>query len=312
MELIYTGDVLEVLANFEDESVDTVVTSPPYWSQRDYGVEGQIGLESDPFTYVDRLAEVFEEVRRVLTLTGSLWLNMGDTFCSTAPGTKGDKLHARGILSGVSETVAQSRVKVRPSTPQGMKPKDLVGLPWMMAFALRDLGWYLRMDVIWQKPNILPESVKDRPTKAHEYLFLLTKSPKYYYNGDAIREPAEWARWGNQTTKKKDETGKSHGSQIPDRTKEEIAAKFGGTRNARSVWSIPTKPFKGSHFATMPPALAERCLKATGKPGGLVLDPFMGSGTTLVVAKQLGLDAVGIELNPDYVEIAQKRLEEGK
>lgn len=270
-ELIYAGDTRQVLKNIGDEMIDTVVTSPPYFNLRDYGVEGQIGLEPSPNEYIEELKNVFSDVRRVLVPHGSLWLNVGDSYSPN---------------------------------------KNLMGIPWRLAFALQDDGWWLRSDVIWHKTNALPSSVKDRPTTSHEYLFLLTKQPKYYFDADAIREPAEWARWGKQTTTKKDATGLSHGSSgaFPDRTKEEIQAKFGKTRNCRSVWSIPTKPFKGAHFATMPPALVERCLKATAPKGGTVLDPFMGAGTTLVVAKQMGLDAVGIELNSEYVAITEDRL----
>ena len=260
--MIFEGDALAVLRRLPSQSVQCLVTSPPYWGLRDYACPNQIGLEPTLPQYVARLQSVFAEARRVLRNDGVFWLNIGDGYTSgnrrwRAP----DKKNQARAMS------------VRPDTPEGLKPKDLLGIPWRLAFALQDDGWYLRADVIWHKPNVQPESVKDRPTRAHEYLFLFSKSERYYYDRDAIME----------------ENGH-------------------GRRNRRSVWDINTQGFPGSHFATFPPALVSPCVLSSTRPGDFVLDPFFGSGTAGVVAQELGRRYLGIELHREYVEMAAERL----
>jgi DNA modification methylase len=257
---IIEGDCLATLRTLPDGAAQCCVTSPPYYGLRDYGVEGQIGLEDSPDAYVARLVDVFREVRRVLRDDGTLWLNMGDSYAAGGNGG-GNK----------NNTNAGSLTVGRKVAPAGYKPKDLLGIPWMVAFALRADGWYLRKDIIWHKPNPMPESVRDRPTTAHEHVFLLTKRAAYFYDADSIRE-------------------------------EPIGA------NARDVWTIATQPYSGAHFATMPPALAERCIKAGSKPGDTIVDPFGGAGTTGLVADRLGRNALLIELNPTYAAMARERI----
>jgi len=265
---IITGDALTVLKQLPEETVQTCVTSPPYWGLRDYGIPDQIGTEMDVCEYLDKLVKVFREVKRVLKPDGTFWLNMGDGYTSggrtyRAPDKKTDNDH---VVRGLP---------FRPPTPAGLKPKDLLGLPWRLAFLLQEDGWYLRADIIWFKPNILPESVKDRPTIAHEYIFLLTKNERYYYDYQAILEPA-------------------------------VSGK--GYRNKRSVWAVNTEPYPEAHFATFPPSLVLPCILAGSKPDDLVLDPFLGSGTTGLVALQKKRNFIGIELNPEYCALAEKRL----
>lgn len=261
---IIVGDALEELTKFERESFQTCVTSPPYWGLRDYNVSEQIGAEETLDEYIDRLVAVFRQVRRVLAEDGTLWLNIGDSYTSgNRTWRASDKKNAARAMS------------YRPPTPTGLKPKDLIGIPWRVVFALQADGWYLRSDIIWHKPNCQPESVKDRPTQAHEYLFLLSKSKKYYYDYEAIKEPA--------VTKRK-------------------------KRNRRSVWSINTEGFNGAHFAVFPPALVKPCILAGSKPGSCVLDPFFGSGTVGEVSLETGRRCIGIELKPEYAEIARRRL----
>jgi site-specific DNA-methyltransferase (adenine-specific) len=267
---IINGDALQSLQAMPEASVDCCVTSPPYWGQRDYGHEGQVGLEPSPEAYVAGIVAVFREVRRVLKPEGTLWLNLGDSY---ATGTTAPRKQSTNPGVGSNRPEAQNSVP-RCGTPKGMKTKDLIGIPWMVAFALRSDGWYLRQDIIWQKPNTTPESVTDRCTKAHEYLFLMAKSPRYQFDGVAIREDAV------------------------DGTK----------RNRRDVWSIPTKGFPGAHFAVMPEALVEPCILAGCPKGGTVLDPFTGSGTVGVVAMKNGRNFLGIELNPEYCEMAGNRI----
>ena len=267
---ILMGDCLEQLPKIDPGSVQTCVTSPPYWGLRDYGSEEQLGLERTPDEYVGRMVEVFRQVGRALRDDGTLWLNLGDSYSGAG---LGGGIDSQGINDSQKRAASAKRSGVRPIGP-GLKPKDLVGIPWRVAFALQADGWWIRSDIIWHKPNPMPESVTDRPTKSHEYLFLLTKSARYRYDADAIREPF---------------------------------ADLGG-RNKRSVWSIASSPYSGAHFATMPPALVEPCIKAGSSPGDLVLDPFSGAGTVGLVANRLGRSYVGIEINPDYAAMSTDRI----
>jgi site-specific DNA-methyltransferase (cytosine-N4-specific) len=261
--VIIEGDSLRALHSLPSNSVQSIITSPPYWGLRDYDVPGQIGLESSLPQFINRLIAVFGEARRVLRDDGVLWLNIGDGY------TSGN----RGYRAADKKNPARA-MSIRPNTPDGLKSKDLQGIPWRLAFALQDDGWFLRSEVIWHKPNAAPESVKDRPTRAHEHLFMLTKSERYYYDYEASQELGLGGR----------------------------------RRNIRSVWSINTQPFPSAHFATFPPALVEPCLLTTSRPGDFVLDPFFGSGTVGLVSARYGRKYVGIELNPDYVRIATDRL----
>jgi len=370
---IYCGDALTALKTFPDECVDCIVTSPPYWGLRDYGVEGQIGLEKTPEEYIEKLVVIFREVRRVLKKTGTLWLNMGDSYGQNYRwGKERNKWHSQKRSKGEEVFMGTKPLSTN------LKPKNLLGIPWMVAFALRDDGWYLRSDIIWAKVNPMPESVRDRPTKAHEYIFLMSKSEKYFYDADAIKEPATMNRWGGNIYKP---AGK--GNQFNVRGLGRERSVFGsGFRNKRSVWLIPTEPFSEAHFATFPKALVEPCIKAgTSEKGNcpkcgapwerivkdaewsaelkrrvgswhdhsndlgagmsqkkkkefisvsaerytigwrptcscgieetvpaIVLDPFIGSGTVGLVAKSLGRNYIGIELNPKYVEMAERRI----
>jgi DNA modification methylase len=409
---LHHGDALEVLRGMESESVHCCVTSPPFYGLRDYNVDGQIGLEATPEQWVQHLVEVFREVRRVLRADGTLWLEVGDSYAA-----------AQGLTSRGEPRLAKSRIideaepwradggdgggatrKLKATPAWGVKPKDLIGAPWLLAFALRADGWYLRSDIVWSRPNPMPESVTDRPTKAHSYLFLLAKSPRYYWDQEALREPAEWARWGDQTVPKHEGTNTKTGWMQP-KTKAELKRKASehragipggqsleaepsGSRNVRSVWTIPTQPYPEAHFATFPEELARRCIAAgtsergccpecgtpwvrrveseleevrppqistapTGynqaanrirdghvpsvkhvrtlgwrpsclcadyvaRPGQpiadpvscVVLDPFVGSGTTCFVARKLGRRAVGIDLNAEYLKLAADRLKQ--
>lgn len=282
--MIKIGDSLKILREMESDEIDCCVTSPPYWGLRDYCVEGQLGIEATPSEYVENLVAVFEEVRRVLKPSGTLWLNLGDTYQTRDNGA-------------------------------GLKPKDLVGVPWMVAMALRDSGWFLRSDIIWSKPNPMPESVRDRPTRSHEYIFLLSKNRRYYYDREAIKEPPKVApdSLANRTpSSRQPDRKRGHKRRhdgFSDRwdnmSKKEQQSKGA---NKRSVWTIATRPFPEAHFATFPEKLAEICILAGSPKGGIVLDPFSGSGTTGLVALHLGRKFVGIELNPDYVAIACRRI----
>lgn len=294
-----TGQCIDALRSLDSESVQCCVTSPPYWGLRDYGEDGQIGLEKTPEEYVARLVEVFAEVRRVLRDDGVLWLNLGDSYASDTKGSGGAGKSTLGPNRDLQNIDLQKMEPRRLN--HGLKPKDLVGIPWRVAFALQADGWYLRSEVIWAKPNPMPESVRDRPTKAHEQVFLLSKSGRYFYDADAVKERAnDGARKFNGSPSYKAElggifTGKDHSST--------------DTRNKRSVWTIATQPFAGAHFATMPPELAETCIKAGSKVDDVVLDPFGGAGTTALSARLLGRRFVHIDLNPSYIEIARRRVE---
>jgi len=309
---IKQGDALSVLKTMPDQSVHCCVTSPPYWGLRDYGVDGQLGLESTPDEYVEKMVEVFREVRRVLRDDGTLWLNLGDSYAGQAKA--GDKRFGNPEFN--KNRPSRERTKTPgKAVPPGLKPKDLVGIPWMVAFALRADGWYLRQDIIWHKPNAMPESVTDRCTKAHEYIFLLSKSQHYYYDHEAIKEPAAYD--GRKDTLQKG-SPKYEKDVLPGQVVHSMAAKGHErwkknergeyVRNKRSVWTVPTKPFPEAHFAVFPPALITPCILAGCPVGGTVLDPFAGSGTTLLVATQHHRKSIGIELNPEYIEIAKRRL----
>lgn len=300
---ILIGDVREKLAELPDESVHCVVTSPPYWGLRDYGADGQLGLEVTLGEHVAVMVDVFREVRRVLRSDGTLWLNYGDSYATS------DKASM-------------------------LKPKDLCGVPWRVALALQEDGWWLRQDIIWSKPNPMPESIRDRCTKAHEYLFLLSKSERYYFDQEAIAEPVALAsverlsrptldqqRGSDRVPGKTNGPMKAVGGRPGGRKPEKFDALVSGagrsgigegllTRNRRSVWEIPTQPFSEAHFATFPPALVEPCILAGCPIGGTVLDPFAGSGTTGMVADRLGRDAILIDLNPAYAAMARRRIEQ--
>jgi len=301
LDTVYHVDALALLAALPDASVDCVVTSPPYYGLRNYKVDGQIGLEDTPQAYVARLAELFREVRRVLKDTGTCWINLGDSYVGAT------SQHRDGGSQGHNN----------------LAMKQLIGIPWRVAFALQDDGWILRSDIIWHKPNPMPESVTDRPTKAHEYVFLLAKEPRYYYDAEAIKERAVN---GDPTSPRGSEgvIGSANGGRRDRRAGKgrfEYSGKYDGSgdeqrafvvikefRNKRSVWTVPTKPNPEAHFATYPDELITPMILAGCPPGGVVLDPFMGSGTTALVARKLGRRFVGSELNPDYVAIANKRL----
>jgi len=304
---LLVGNVLDVLPTLPERSVRCCVTSPPYWGLRDYGAEGQIGLEATPDAYVAQLVAVFREVRRVLTDDGTLWLNLGDSY-ARAP-EKGVQFEAKSERSYLTNAQANEGNR-GPPVPDGLKPKDLVGIPWRVAFALQADGWYLRSDIIWAKPNPMPESVTDRPTKAHEYLFLLAKSERYYYDAAAIAEPFADARMGNPGNYSTDRYSRPEivkaRLQYHGQAFNEDGAIRG--RNARTVWTIATQPYPDAHFATFPEELPRRCILAGSAPGDTVLDPFAGSGTTLAVAIGNGRHGLGIELNPTYAEMARRRI----
>jgi len=318
---MYQGDCLKTLNELKNGSVHCCVTSPPYYGLRDYGVVGQIGLEKTPEEYIAKLVDVFREVRRVLRDDGTLWLNIGDSYAGSGKGQ---------TISGCKDPKNKKTdgMMLSKLILTGAKQKDLIGIPWMLAFALRADGWYLRQDIIWSKPNPMPESVTDRCTKSHEYIFLLSKSARYYYNADAIKEPVTESTVERLNQDVENQAGsdripgKTNGAmkavryggnkytQDPDvfnRTKSGGAYDFRETRNKRDVWTISTCGYKEAHFATFPCKLVEPCILAGCPEGGTVLDPFFGSGTVGEVATYLGRDFVGIELNPKYIKLAEKR-----
>lgn len=308
MNIIEFGDCRDIMRRWASEGVkaQTCVTSPPYYGLRDYGRDGQIGLEETPEEYIAAMVEVFRCVRDVLADDGTVWLNIGDSYYNYRPG-KGQALVKQSVANN-DQDLPQTCAR-RGNKLDGLKEKDLIGIPWMLAFALRADGWYLRQDIIWHKPNPMPESVQDRCTKAHEYIFLLSKSQKYYFDADSIREPHKrlWdeSNGGNMSDvghKKngKIETKQTHpkGYPLPN----ELGA------NKRSVWTITTKPYSGAHFAVFPQELIEPCILAGAPVGGIVLDPFMGSGTTAQVAQNLGRQYIGCELNADYKPLQDNRV----
>ena len=302
MNKIEFGDCREIMRRWNEQGikVQTCVTSPPYYGLRDYGHDGQIGLEETPEDYIKAMVEVFRCVWDVLEDNGTLWLNIGDSY--NGSGGQGTKPNI------MSKEAAEGRggkaIKV-----DGIKPKDLIGIPWMLAFALRADGWYLRQDIIWHKPNPMPESVQDRCTKSHEYIFLMSKSPKYFYDADAIKEKSihagEQRSFNSPKKSMRNVAGEiSTGNEHPDALPVEVS-KF---KNKRSVWTVNPKPYEGAHFAVFPQDLIEPCILAGAPVGGVVLDPFMGSGTTAQVAQDLGRQYLGCELNPNYKSLQDQRI----
>lgn len=328
MNKIIIGDALESMRQMPSESVDCCVTSPPYYGLRDYGVDGQIGLEKTPDEYIDRLVEVFREVRRVLKPEGTLWLNIGDSYAGSGKGAASYPGNAKKYKQGTNRGMLGAQNTTNIKTP-GIKKKDLIGIPWLLALALRNDGWYLRQDIIWNKTNAMPESVKDRCTKSHEYIFLLSKSPRYYFDNNAIKEPAvgfdnslpagsrgavrpnSRRRKGNAKSFRGGgvyTNGKSFDNSAKvDRISHGNVENLTGLRNRRDVWNISVQGYKGAHFATFPEKLIEPCILAGSRIGGIVLDPFIGSGTTAKVAQRLGRDCIGIELNPNYEKLIYER-----
>lgn len=349
---IYNLDCLEGLKLLPDECVNTCVTSPPYWGLRDYGVAGQLGLEKTPEEFISKLVVIFREIKRVLKKDGTLWVNIGDSYMASKTGSQGN---GKSTLLGGKETQIQAGKRISKKH-ESIKQKDLVGIPWMLAFALRADGWYLRQDIIWHKPNPMPESVTDRCTKSHEYIFLLSKSKTYYFDHKSIMvqainleddarrlrqsssnhksaptelknglRPKSWNGSSFDTGKtglmketngflrksgnKQRKSGAERGCPAGNSSNVNGSVPWeGNLANKRSVWSVTTKPFKESHFATFPPELIIDCIKAGSPIDGLVLDPFMGAGTTALVSQKLNRNYVGFELNPDYIKIAEKRL----
>ena len=297
---VYCGDAVDVLKRIEPKSVDTCVTSPPYYGLRDYGEDGQIGHEESPGEYIEALCDVFDGVRDVLRDDGTLWVNIGDSYAGSGKGRWGD---GRGRATGKQATNKGSQQGViKKSNDGNAKPKDLIGIPWMLAFALRDRGWYLRQDIIWHKPNPMPSSVIDRFTTAHEYLFLLSKSRRYYFDHESVQEPC--------VTHDQKHRDRSRGKLNVGRTNPMTELTHGDykTRNKRDVWTISTSHYKGAHFATFPKKLVEPCILAGSRQGGTVLDPFAGSCTTGVVAVEYGRDFLGIDINREYVRLGSEML----
>ncbi len=314
---IITGNALSSLKNIADECVDCCVTSPPYYGLRDYGIQNQIGLEETVQEYIEKLILVFREVRRVLKDDGTLWLNIGDSYAGSGKGRNSDGSVPDSIYHCKEQNV-KGRItgKLTKNVTSDYKPKDLMGVPWLLAFALQANGWYLRQDIIWNKTNCMPESVKDRCTRSHEYIFLLSKSRRYYFDYEAIKEPAitsdrssprgsKGTFTKNSGRRKQEELGKRTYTGFNERYYSKESPQM---RNKRDVWSVPTSGCKDAHFATYPEKLIEPCILAGSKEGGIVLDPFLGSGTTAIVAVKNDRKYIGIEINPQYVEMAQSRI----
>ncbi len=296
---ILYGDCRETLKQF-DEQARTCITSPPYYGLRNYGnEENQIGQENTPEEFIDQLVNVFKEVRNVLTDDGTLWVNLGDSYYNYRPG-KG-QAYPKQSVSKTNQDLP-TKCNKRGNKLQGLKEKDLIGIPWLFAFAMRADGWYLRQDIIWHKPNPMPESVKDRCTKSHEYIFLLTKNKKYFYDNEAIKEPVK-QDWGTRNRTK----GKYHNSGTGLSPHTGLTKSY-ERKNKRDVWSVTNKPYKGSHFAVFPPDLIEPCILAGSREGDLILDPFIGSGTTAMVSKNLNRHYIGCELHEEYHELIQQRV----
>jgi len=301
---ILVGDAVAQLRELSDESVRTCVTSPPYWGLRDYGNDGQLGLEATPQEFVENLCQVFDEVARVLANDGTVWVNLGDSYFPHG-GSRGNKTPAGDSLRG-RENEYQPAPKLNPGNAN-LKQKDLVGIPWRFAFAMQERGWYLRQDIIWAKPNPMPESVTDRCTKSHEYIFLFSKEPKYFFDNEAIQEPAIHVEDRRAGLGRLNYRGKRQGEEG---TGQEAFVSIKEFRNKRSVWTVNTKAYKEAHFAVYPVELIEPCIKAGSSEGDTVLDPFSGSGTTGEVALKLGRNYIGCELNPDYAKLSEKRISE--
>jgi len=312
---LYNGNSIDILKNIESESVNCCVTSPPYFRLRNYNVENQIGLEQTPDEYVQKMVEVFREIKRVLKKDGTLWLNLGDSY----NGSGKNFGHKNGISKICMQASNKGSIGLLPTKVNGLKPKDLIGIPWRVAFALQNDGWYLRSDIIWHKTNAFPESVLDRPSRSHEYIFLLSKSRKYYYDCESIKEPSKFVERKSDINKSKDnrkffdKTMGGGGTSFKGHSGyyKEDGTPIGtpGKRNKRSVWIISTKPFSGAHFATFPPDLIKPCILAGCPENGIVLDPFFGSGTTGYVSQMLNRRWIGIDLNKDYCDIASDRLQ---
>lgn len=311
--IIYNSDVLECLKKFGDESVQCVVTSPPYWGLRDYGVKGQLGLEETPEDYIEKIVVIFREIRRILKKGGTAWVNLGDSYTSGGRNSRdAGKSKNHRPFEGWGD---------RAKTPINLKPKDLIGIPWRVAFALQADGWWLRCDIIWHKPNPMPESVIDRPTRAHEYLFMLTKSAKYYYDYNAIKEPAitkspkTWpAGWATGDTPHNSVSHNIKDVRAKNKTLQKMDSEDtepDGFRNKRTVWTVNPAIFSEAHFATFPPKLIEPCILAGTKAGDTVLDPFWGSGTTGEVCLKHSRKVIGIELKLEYCELSMKRFKQG-
>jgi len=299
--MIITADAIDGLKTLKNGTIDTCITSPPYFGLRDYGVSGQIGIEDTPEEYIDKLVSVFREVKRVLCDDGTLWVNIGDSYAGGSGRWEKEK-NISSMQATNKGSYGQFGV-AKKWKHETIKSKDLIGIPWLLAFALRNDGWYLRSDIIWNKPNAMPESITDRCTKSHEYIFLLSKSRKYYYDNEAIKEPAVST---DNSKRNRDETRLNN---VPGRKRMTgLIENNYIMRNKRDVWTVATQPYKGAHFAVFPSKLIEPCILAGSRTGGIVLDPFCGSGTTGVVALEHGREFIGIDLNPDYCEIANKRL----
>ena len=303
---ILVGDALTSLKHLSDASFRTCVTSPPYWGLRDYGNDEQLGHEATPQEFVENLCQVFDEVWRVLSDDGTVWVNLGDSYANGGMSNPS----AKSTLGGGKDRGAAD-YSIARKIPAGLKPKDLVGIPWRFAFAMQERGWYLRQDIIWAKPNPMPESVTDRCTKSHEYIFLFSKEPKYFFDNDAIKEPLAESSISRLAQDIENQVGSSRahaGAKTNGNIK--AAGDVEAGRNKRSVWNVSVASFKDAHFAVYPPALIEPCIKAGSAEGDTVLDPFSGSGTTGEVALKLGRNYVGCELNPDYARLSEKRITE--
>jgi DNA modification methylase len=315
---IICGGAIETLRTFPAESVNCCVTSPPYYGLRDYGAGGQIGLEQTPAAYIARLVGVFREVRRVLKSDGTLWIVIADSYAGSGKGAlKAERLREIKTKQSYKYSVDNPAVKI-PKTWDGIKPKDMIGIPWALAFALRGDGWYLRSNIIWRKPNPLPESCRDRPTRSYEHIFLLSKSPQYYYDQEAIKEPVAagtHARMKRAVSGRHKYSGAAPGQtpqtfSRPRPNRAGIEVKLADTRNLRDVWTVSTKSYRGAHFAVYPTELITPCILAGCPAGGVALDPFFGAGTTGVAAVTLGRQYIGIDINPGYCQLAGERLKE--
>lgn len=301
---IYQGNCIDILKTFLDKSIDCCITSPPYWGLRDYGVDGQIGIEETPELFANKLADLFDEVKRVLKDEGTLWLNLGDSYISA----KCDYMPTQTLRKGNSADYIQkdSGLGYPPNRRNqvGYKTKDLVGIPWLVAFELRKRGWWLRCDIVWHKPNPMPESVKDRPTRSHEFIFLMSKNERYYYDADAIKTKMDCSEHDKRSGKGR----KRFPTELVNGIRGSNPEKVYEWANKRSVWTVNTMPYADAHFATFPERLIIDCIKAGCPENGTVLDPFSGAGTTALVARKLNRNFVGIELNEKYCKMAEKRL----